>query len=119
MAPSPPGGVWGCRFSPTPAYLKAMAASEMHHLVVFAAPLELVAHLRIGFAQGYEGIELPNLFKELLELGFGHGLTEWLRGVGYMRVLIMRQRMKNTPANRTSSWASTCQPNLVSRGLES
>ena len=119
MAPSPPGGVWGCRFSPTPAYLKAMAASEMHHLVVVAAPLELVAYLRIGFAQGYEGIELPNLFKELLELGFGHGLTEWLRGVGYMRVLIMRQRMKNTPANRTSSWASTCQPIRLRRGRES
>ena len=26
MAPSPPGGVWGRRFSPTPANLKTMAS---------------------------------------------------------------------------------------------
>ena len=43
-----------------------------------AAPFELLAHLRIGFAEGYEGIELPYLLKELLELGFGHGLGEGL-----------------------------------------
>jgi hypothetical protein len=45
----------------------------VHHLVVMAAPLEFLTHLRVGFAQGNEGIELPNLLKELLELGFGHG----------------------------------------------
>jgi hypothetical protein len=46
--------------------------------VVLAAALELLAHFRIGFAEGYEGIELPHLLKELLELGFGHGLGEGL-----------------------------------------
>jgi hypothetical protein len=46
----------------------------MHHLVVVAALLELLAHLRGGFDEGYEGIQLPYLLKELLELGFGHGL---------------------------------------------
>jgi hypothetical protein len=50
----------------------------MHHLVVLAAPLELLTQLRVGFAEGYEGIELPHLLKELLELGFGHGLREGL-----------------------------------------
>jgi len=54
----------------------------MHHLVVVAAPLELLAQLRVGFAEGYEGIELPHLLKELLELGFGHGFREGLLGVG-------------------------------------
>jgi hypothetical protein len=52
----------------------------VHHLVVVAAVLELLAHLRVGFAEGDEGIELPNLLKELLELGFGHGLTSGFGG---------------------------------------
>lgn len=43
-----------------------------------ATPLELLAQLRVGFAEGYEGIELADLLKELLELGFGHGLGEGL-----------------------------------------
>jgi hypothetical protein len=67
------GGGWGRRFSPTPANLKTMVAGQMDHLVVMAARLELLAQTRVGFAEGYEGIELPHLLKELLELGFGHG----------------------------------------------
>jgi hypothetical protein len=50
-----------------------MVAGQMDHLVVMAARLELLAQTRVGFAEGYEGIELPHLLKELLELGFGHG----------------------------------------------
>jgi hypothetical protein len=50
-----------------------MLAGQSHHLMVMAAVLELLAYIRVGFAEGYEGIELSHLLKELLELGFGHG----------------------------------------------
>jgi hypothetical protein len=50
-----------------------MVAGQIHHLLVMAAVLELLTHVRVGFAESHEGIELPNFLKKLLELGFGHG----------------------------------------------
>jgi hypothetical protein len=73
MPPRAFSGRWGLSFSPATTNLKAMLAGQSHHLMVMAAVLELLAYIRVGFAEGYEGIELSHLLKELLELGFGHG----------------------------------------------
>jgi hypothetical protein len=50
-----------------------MTPGQLHHGVVVAAGAQGGPHGRIGLAEGHEGIQLPHLLQELLQVCFRHG----------------------------------------------
>ena len=63
-----------CRgIAPAAPDVEANAGRQGHHVVVMAAVAQGLPQFGACFAQGHEGIELPDFLEELLELGFGHG----------------------------------------------
>jgi hypothetical protein len=60
--------------SPAPADLEALAAGEIHNGLMTAAVAQRPAQGWVGFGESDEGIELPHLLQEPLQILLGHGL---------------------------------------------